>query len=230
VVILERSKKYWIPAILYVACILFITIGVRSDYLYREVRLVPLWSIFRASSLRQVFLNVALFIPLGYLLARVCRPRRVVLICFLVSFSVEVVQYITFLGTADVDDLITNTLGGMIGALLYSWLPAKYYKRTVAVMLAVGLAGCIYSAVNIGTPVYSRAFDFQATLNDSTLSGTCRIYEGDTPSYKILLDDDVLVASDTEEFEVKVDGTGELKIRFDGHRAITTGAYVRNKS
>jgi glycopeptide antibiotics resistance protein len=70
-----------------------------------------------------IVLNVALFVPLGVLLplvARVDSVRRVVLYGFAISLGIELVQFIgdiTVSGgrVADVDDLIGNVLGTLIG-------------------------------------------------------------------------------------------------------------------
>ena len=73
----------------------------------------------------ETLLNVAAFAPLGLFLALQADKRRFVLhgiVCLLVSFAFECVQYIRMLGTSDLTDLITNTLGGMLGILLYAAL------------------------------------------------------------------------------------------------------------
>ena len=59
-----------------------------------------------------------MFVPLGFLLPVVFKNFRstfkTTLLVFLFSFSIEVIQY--FIGrSADIDDLILNTLGGIIG-------------------------------------------------------------------------------------------------------------------
>lgn len=72
----------------------------------------------------QVMWNVCLFMPLGALLPCVFPPLRSgawksVLICLLLSLSIETVQF--FIGrVADMDDLIANTLGGVFGRALYT--------------------------------------------------------------------------------------------------------------
>lgn len=72
--------------------------------------------------MRQLFLNICMFVPLGILLPVVFRAmRRWYCTCptvFFISFLIEFVQY--FIGrSADVDDLIMNTLGGIIGYLIF---------------------------------------------------------------------------------------------------------------
>lgn len=67
--------------------------------------------------------NVVMFIPLGFfapwLLKRMRKffPAMLFLLCLIVT--VEVVQYFTFLGTCDIDDLILNMAGVLIGWIFW---------------------------------------------------------------------------------------------------------------
>ncbi len=66
--------------------------------------------------------NVAIFMPLGFLEALANEKNsflRTSLDGFLLSLLVEICQMITRIGTFDVDDLILNTLGTMIGYLVF---------------------------------------------------------------------------------------------------------------
>ncbi len=86
---------------------------------FRNVRLV------RPEDVIQFYLNIVVFIPLGYLLPYVfrwCRQRvrmRPALVCFLLSFLVENLQLMSRRGLYDLDDIIANTIGGIIGEFLY---------------------------------------------------------------------------------------------------------------
>lgn len=70
-----------------------------------------------------VFLNLAgnilAFVPFGLFFPLLSRRNRgflkVTLISFEVSMLVELIQLITRVGSCDVDDIILNTLGGVIG-------------------------------------------------------------------------------------------------------------------
>ncbi len=73
--------------------------------------------------------NLVAFIPIG-LIPPLVRPRRttawhVALFCLCVSASIEVGQYISGRRVADVDDLILNTLGGLLGYILFVVGPCK---------------------------------------------------------------------------------------------------------
>ena len=69
-----------------------------------------------------IILNILLFLPFGYLLQTMF-PRlrwwQVILLGLAFSLCIELLQLITKLGYADVDDLINNTLGAAIGWLCY---------------------------------------------------------------------------------------------------------------
>ena len=82
-------------------------------------------SIVRPEDISQFYLNMMLFVPMGYLFPYVFswfRARvhiRPVLVCLLVSFMAENLQLISRRGMYDFDDIISNTLGGWIGQTLY---------------------------------------------------------------------------------------------------------------
>ena len=82
-------------------------------------------SIVRPEDISQFYLNMMLFVPMGYLLPYVfswfrSRVRvRPVVFCLILSFLVENLQLITRRGMYDFDDIISNTLGGWLGQLLY---------------------------------------------------------------------------------------------------------------
>lgn len=61
--------------------------------------------------------NILLFIPFGYLL-RGCW-KKVVVAGLVVSVGIEVTQYIMARGLAEVDDMTANTIGAVIGYLLW---------------------------------------------------------------------------------------------------------------
>lgn len=61
--------------------------------------------------------NIWLFIPLGTGLYRIFQKKWVLMIPFLFSVAIEVTQYITGLGIAELDDVFGNTLGGCVGVL-----------------------------------------------------------------------------------------------------------------
>jgi len=62
--------------------------------------------------------NVFLFIPLSFILMaflKIYKLSLIILLGFLLSFTIELLQYIFKDGVADIDDSILNTLGTIIG-------------------------------------------------------------------------------------------------------------------
>ena len=66
--------------------------------------------------------NVIAFIPFGYFLPRLFKYRiqflKAVLVSFDLSLAIEIIQLLSRVGSFDVDDLILNTIGGIIGYIL----------------------------------------------------------------------------------------------------------------
>ncbi len=73
-------------------------------------------------ALMNVVGNIALFVPLGMYL-QVFRKRKKILPCVAlacaISVGVEILQFILGIGAADIDDVLLNTLGALLGILLY---------------------------------------------------------------------------------------------------------------
>ena len=81
----------------------------------------------------QIALNVVLFIPFGFMLPIINQHNQsfftTLFYGFLFSFAIEVMQYITGRGLADIDDLINNTLGAVIGYLIYRAGKKEYDRK-----------------------------------------------------------------------------------------------------
>jgi glycopeptide antibiotics resistance protein len=86
----------------------------------RSVNLVPFSS--SSGSSTEIVANVVVFIPFGLLLALNFKQldlRRSLVVVLAVSLTAEIVQYIFAIGAADITDVITNTVGGLIGLTAY---------------------------------------------------------------------------------------------------------------
>ena len=66
----------------------------------------------------EVIDNIWLFIPLGAGLYSFCPKRKVLWLPFALTLFIETAQFATGLGLAQTDDVIGNTLGGIIGFLM----------------------------------------------------------------------------------------------------------------
>ncbi|MGC4018991.1 MAG: VanZ family protein [Muricomes sp.] len=67
--------------------------------------------------------NILIFIPYGFFISMASRSRGFFMTLFYsfgLSLCVEVFQLITKVGSFDVDDILLNTLGGVMGYILFS--------------------------------------------------------------------------------------------------------------
>ncbi|MFD1267513.1 VanZ family protein [Paenibacillus motobuensis] len=85
--------------------------------------------------------NIAIFVPLGVFVAYAARnkPLRISFLCLLLtSFAFEVIQYVFALGSSDIDDIILNFSGGVIGVGVYKWLHKSTSSQNQFLMSLVG--------------------------------------------------------------------------------------------
>lgn len=152
-----RSKKkirfvFKLLLILYLAALAYVCLF--SEPLGRQVtdghryNLIPFREISRFYTYKEVvgfssfmlnlFGNILVFIPFGFILPIIrIRKRKlfdVILSIFLLSLTIETIQLFLRVGAFDVDDLILNTMGGVIGYILFlitNCIRRSYGKRNI---------------------------------------------------------------------------------------------------
>jgi len=99
--------------------------------MHRSINIIPFSTILQylTSSINpniirtNILGNIEAFIPMGFLLPinfkKLRKFKKVLLVVFIVTFSIEVLQYITGVGASDIDDVILNVIGGILGYLIY---------------------------------------------------------------------------------------------------------------
>lgn len=112
----------------------------------RSINLIPFKSIFEFTttisgqgddfnSIANVFGNLIVFIPFGYLVPsifkRCSKIINVVIVTVGLSLLFEVCQYVLGIGSSDIDDIILNTLGGIIGYAIYYCLKKTFHKVNI---------------------------------------------------------------------------------------------------
>ena len=121
---------FWIY---FVVLVYFLLLSERKEYTYYRYNLVLFQEIQRFLngakyfSTKEILLNllgnVIGFVPLGFLLPIIRRKKTFSFLCvifvFLFSLTIEMIQLLFRIGVFDVDDLLLNTLGGLIGYLIY---------------------------------------------------------------------------------------------------------------
>ena len=142
---LKRTSKAWEIAniclsIIDVLGVLYVTVFNR-EYGKPEIELMPLYSLFDQSidveKYRVSLMNVFLFFPLGismpFALQNKSKHPLLLAVCFnfLLSLVIESIQYAFGLGKCEVDDIIMNTIGALIGtfAFISSNMATKNIKR-----------------------------------------------------------------------------------------------------
>ena len=116
----------------YILFILMETIIGRKTGVGR-VELVPFWSYSHPELRMEIVLNYILFIPLGCLLHLCFGEKlglRVVIAGFLLSALIELIQLTFKIGVFEFDDMIGNTVGCLIGAVIGKLIRKKKKKTT----------------------------------------------------------------------------------------------------
>ncbi|MBR3289867.1 MAG: VanZ family protein [Clostridia bacterium] len=129
--LLLQQHMRWLAvilALLSLAAIIYATLFSRTP-MDAAIHPIPFSSFARATVrpelYRSMLMNVFLFVPLGLSLPFVLRgstAKRIlltVLIGFLLSVSIETIQYLFSLGLAEADDVLCNTLGAAVGSTAY---------------------------------------------------------------------------------------------------------------
>ncbi|ELC8464115.1 VanZ family protein (plasmid) [Clostridium perfringens] len=83
-------------------------------------------------SIENLFGNIVIFCPMGFLIPLLFKKIHNVISTFIISFgislTIELIQLLTGLGFFDVDDIILNVLGGIIGYLILKILMKVFNK------------------------------------------------------------------------------------------------------
>jgi len=129
----------------------------------RSINLIPFYSIaeyisgstenLKRFAFSNLVGNIILFIPLGIYLPLLKKDKRIItnlLLIFIVSLFVEIIQGLLGIGASDIDDIILNCLGGWVGILGYKFLllllgDEKKARTSITILSAiVGLPVLIY--------------------------------------------------------------------------------------
>ncbi len=123
-----RNRLTMALFIVYLAVLVWIILfklGVQFSYMEsRRVNVIPFKGIITTKGIigkGEILLNIIIFIPLGIyagvLLKRQSFGNNIFFFCF-ISVLFEAFQFIFRIGAFDITDIITNTLGGIMGLLV----------------------------------------------------------------------------------------------------------------
>lgn len=96
------------------------------SHTYTRMNLTPFSDLInnRGAYIKELVLNIIMMVPFGFLFPLVGKKKngffKTMLSAFLLSLGIEVLQpFINGMRTSDITDLITNTMGGSIGYILF---------------------------------------------------------------------------------------------------------------
>lgn len=118
--------------VVYAGCVFYLTIMGREPNSRSEILVVPFQRVIQGlrrgdrQILNHIILNVVMMVPLGILIPLIHQKLDKFGYAFLggamVSIMIETVQLLFRLGECDVDDIIANTLGAILGYLICSFV------------------------------------------------------------------------------------------------------------
>jgi len=137
IIVLKGRRIRFISMCLYIVAIVYLIIFRRiinaEGSGVRQINIVPFHSyqLFAQPDIRwQIYQNILLFVPFGFLIPWATERGFVqtLLAGCLFSVGIEVIQYVFCLGFCELDDIIHNTFGTVIG-YGYCKLLALFKKR-----------------------------------------------------------------------------------------------------
>ena len=120
---------------------------------FRSVNIIPFYydrEIGFAFHFKEVLYNVLIFIPLG-----VCIDIyksdwsffKKILPCLSISLLFEIIQFVFALGASDITDIITNTAGGITGAILCFLLKKMFPQKHITIINIFGFTAEILAVL-----------------------------------------------------------------------------------
>ena len=118
-------------------------------YKVRKINLVPFYYDNGKDTplhLRECIGNFLIFIPFGIYISVLCHKMSFALKFFMIalfSMGLEALQYVLSIGITDITDVITNTLGGAAGILMYKLSAGIFRSETRADSIIIIIAAVI---------------------------------------------------------------------------------------
>lgn len=192
--IFKKNTKTWkfVPCFLFILnliLIIYLTFLSRSEnygeidlHLFRSYR--EAWNTFSKRNWQLVIFNIVLFTPLGIFLPVLSewfrKARRTVGLGFLFSLTIELGQRITQRGLCELDDLLNNTLGVLLGYCMFYFFYALFKKekrklpKAVISILPIILTIFVFSTIfhRYNTQTYGNLpidYTYKTDLSDTQI-------------------------------------------------------------
>ena len=127
----KNWRQAWgLLALGYAVLILYVTVFSRPSNSYLAYNLHPFYSYYQIENgddylLPQVIMNIVVFVPVGFLTRAAFEEwglGKTIACGVLLSVVVETLQFVLLKGMAELDDVIHNTLGTIIGVAVCNLL------------------------------------------------------------------------------------------------------------
>ena len=115
---------------LYIVVLLYFTVIGRYSHKEYDYQIHIFYSYrflleqFDSQSIRQFVINLVMLVPVGFLLSTIIKMKDkyaiVLVLCLLFTLFIESMQLLTKCGSFEVDDIISNMIGAVIGILIYA--------------------------------------------------------------------------------------------------------------
>lgn len=166
--LITKHKKFqlhkeliYLISIIYILCLFHVVTF--QDNNYGVSNFIPFKEIFRyefgsAKFMKNIVGNIMLFIPYGFIASYLLKNKKfsvITILTIITSLTIETVQY--YIGRVfDIDDIILNLLGGIIGFLIFIGIDAigskvKIFKNSTIldILIIIVLALIIIYSFNI---------------------------------------------------------------------------------
>ncbi|MEG0295500.1 MAG: VanZ family protein [Clostridium sp.] len=144
--------------LIYIIIVLGATLGIRSQtvntvnmHLFSSY--IEAWNSFSKTEWRNIIFNILMFVPLGFLLPIVSRKFRSWWITYFIGLTstiiVELIQLVSGKGIFELDDIINNTLGCIIGyglvmiCISYSMKKKNEFKSKAVIITCFQIPLCL---------------------------------------------------------------------------------------
>ncbi|MNO23366.1 VanZ like family protein [compost metagenome] len=144
----------------------------------RVLNIIPITSTFEMMNttgllhnLQNIAGNLAMFFPMGILIPLLMNKgfKQTVVLVIGISVSIEVAQYILAIGISDIDDVILNTVGAIVGWSVFQYIKGKIKRTFIFRMVIVGMM-IVFGFVGILAILTTETRLFQFTPKKVTVT------------------------------------------------------------
>ena len=126
------------------------TLAERAEWSFCHIRFNNDGAMFSKDSIEDMVVNIILFLAVGMLLPLIYQRKKYLLTpitAFFISLFFEISQFFNTIGGFAYIDLVTNTLGAILGMILIHFIMKAINNRTALVILRI--FAVIFSAIVI---------------------------------------------------------------------------------